>query len=39
VIAVNLDETCDLVKRADLAVIADAETWMQSVIDRMEVSA
>lgn len=36
VIAVNVDETCDLVKRADLAVIEDAETWMQSVIDRME---
>lgn len=39
VIAVNLDETCDMVKRADLAVIADAETWMQGVIARMEVTA
>ena len=36
VIAVNIDETCDLVKRADLAVIQDSEIWMQAMIDQME---
>ena len=32
VIAVNRDDSCDMVKRADLAVICDAEEWMQEMI-------
>lgn len=32
VIAINIDETCDMVKRADLSLICDAEEWMQEMI-------
>ena len=32
VIAVNTDDSCDMVKRADLAVICDAEEWMREMI-------
>ena len=32
VIAVNLDDSCDMVKRADLSLICDAEEWMQEMI-------
>ena len=37
VIAVNIDDSCDMVKRADIAVISDAEEWMQEMI--MQVDA
>ena len=39
VIAVNSDPACDMVKRADLSVIADAQAWMESVLAKLEVSA
>lgn len=35
VIAVNIDDSCDMVMRADIAVICDAEEWMQEMIRRM----
>ena len=36
VIAVNCDESCDMIKRADVAIIADAEEWMQAMIAQLE---
>lgn len=36
VIAVNSDESCDMIKRADVSVIADAEEWMQAMISVLE---
>ncbi|MBE8182275.1 MAG: electron transfer flavoprotein subunit alpha/FixB family protein [Candidatus Portiera sp.] len=33
VVAVNLDESCDMVKRADLSLICDAEEWMDSMLE------
>lgn len=39
VIAVNSDESCDMIKRADLSVIADAEEWMQQMITSLESAA
>lgn len=36
VIAVNHDESCDMIKRADLAIVADAEAWMQQMIAELE---
>lgn len=32
VIAVNHDPSCDMVKRADLSIIADAQSWMESML-------
>lgn len=39
VIAVNNDPTCDMVKRADLSVIADAQQWMESLLAKLEANA
>ena len=36
VIAVNIDDSCDMVKRADIAIICDAEEWMQEMIMQIE---
>lgn len=33
VVAVNLDESCDMVKRADLSLICDADEWMNSMLE------
>ena len=38
VIAVNNDESCDMVKRVDVSVIADAEEWMQGMIAKLEAA-
>lgn len=38
VIAVNNDESCDMIKRADISVIADAEEWMQGMIAKLEAA-
>ncbi len=35
VIAVNTDESCDMIKRADLSIIADAEEWMQAMLGQL----
>lgn len=36
VVAVNLDEGCDMVKRADLAVIGDASAVLAALVKRVE---
>lgn len=33
VVAINLDESCDMVKRADLSLICDADEWMDSMLE------
>ncbi len=33
VMAINLDESCDMVKRADLSFICDAEEWMDEMFE------
>ncbi len=33
VVAVNTDDSCDMVKRADLAVICDAGEWMDAMLE------
>lgn len=39
VIAVNHDESCDMIKRADVSIIADAQEWMLSMIAQLEEAA
>lgn len=36
VVAINLDEGCDMVKRADLAVIGDANAILAALVERVE---
>lgn len=36
VVAVNLDPGCDMIKRADMAVIGDAAAILQALIERVE---
>ncbi|MFC0338226.1 electron transfer flavoprotein alpha subunit apoprotein [Kushneria avicenniae] len=36
VVAINLDEGCDMVKRADLAVIGDANAILSALVERVE---
>ena len=36
VVAVNLDPGCDMIKRADLAVIGDSAAILQALIERVE---
>lgn len=37
VIAINLDPTCDMIKRADLSVIGESAAILQALVERMAV--
>jgi electron transfer flavoprotein alpha subunit len=35
VVAINLDPSCDMIKRADLSVIGESAAILQALIDRV----
>ena len=39
IIAINTDEGCDMVKRADLSVIIDSDTVLSALISALDESA